>query len=85
MLDANILYPLLEVRLLRMFRELYLICAGLLESVKTLGWVGLLLFIWVYVFAIFTTQMIGNDPTGVYAESYFIEDVRCSSLSASFD
>ena len=46
-----------EVRLLRMFKELWLICAGLMESIKTLGWVGLLLFIWVYIFAIFTTQV----------------------------
>merc|ERR1719456_2118610 len=49
------------VRLLRMFKELALLCMGLLESFKTLFWVGLLMLVWVYVFALFFTKMIGKE------------------------
>ena len=34
---------------------------GLLESFKTLTWVALLALVWVYVFALFFTQMVGKE------------------------
>jgi len=49
------------VRMLRMFKELWLIVHGLLNSMKTLGWVGLLLCCLLYVFAIFLTNQVGQN------------------------
>mmetsp|Transcript_72368 Transcript_72368/g.192930 ORF Transcript_72368/g.192930 Transcript_72368/m.192930 type:complete len:453 (-) Transcript_72368:97-1455(-) len=49
------------IRLLRMFKELWLIVNGLIESMKTLVWVSLLLLLFCYVCAIFTTMQIGQD------------------------
>jgi hypothetical protein len=49
------------VRMLRMFKELWLIVNGLLNSMKTLGWVGLLLGCLLYVFAIFLTNQVGQN------------------------
>jgi len=47
-------------RMLRMFRELWLIVNGLVNSMKTLGWVGLLLVCFLYVCAIFLTTQVGQ-------------------------
>lgn len=59
------------VRMLRMFKELWLIVNGLLNSMKTLGWVGLLLCCLLYVFAIFLTNQVGqNDALYLNKESY---------------
>lgn len=59
------------VRMLRMFKELWLIVNGLLNSMKTLGWVGLLLCCLLYVFAIFLTNQVGqNDEMYLNTESY---------------
>lgn len=59
------------VRMLRMFRELWLIVNGLLNSLKTLGWVGLLLCCLLYVFAIFLTNQVGhNDELYLDKESW---------------
>ncbi|KAF4677932.1 hypothetical protein FOL47_008036 [Perkinsus chesapeaki] len=49
------------VHLLRSFKELWLIINGLLDSLKTLGWVSLLLLLVLYVCGIFTTIQIGQD------------------------
>merc|ERR1719473_1034123 len=49
------------IRLLKMFKELWLVVHGLLESLKTLGWVSLLLVLVLYICAIFTTMLIGQD------------------------
>ncbi len=43
------------MRIMRSFKELWLIVNGLLDSLKTLGWVSLLLVLLLYVCAIFTT------------------------------
>ncbi|KAF4727519.1 hypothetical protein FOZ62_000252, partial [Perkinsus olseni] len=55
------------VHLLRSFKELWLIIMGLVDSLKTLGWVCLLLLLVLYVCGIFTTIQIGQD-TGTYGE-----------------
>merc|ERR1719473_2555744 len=49
------------IRLLKMFKELWLVVHGLLESLKTLGWVSLLLVLFLYICAIFTTMQIGQN------------------------
>merc|ERR1719473_408244 len=49
------------IRLLNMFKELWLVVHGLLESLKTLGWVSLLLVLFLYICAIFTTMQIGQN------------------------
>jgi voltage-gated sodium channel len=59
------------VRMLRMFKELWLIVNGLLNSMKTLGWVGLILCCLLYVFAIFLTNQVGqNDEMYLAKESW---------------
>merc|ERR1719181_873486 len=50
------------VRLLRLFQELWLIVSGLLNSMRTLGWVALLLAMFIYVPAIYLTVAIGQNP-----------------------
>merc|ERR1719359_673114 len=49
------------VRLLKMFQELWLIVSGLLNSMRTLGWVALLLTMFIYVPAIYLTVAIGQN------------------------
>ena len=49
------------VRLLKIFKELWLIIQGILSSVKTIMWVSLLLGMILYVCAIFTVQTIGRS------------------------
>ena len=46
----------------RMFKELWLIVAGLTAAVRTLFWASLFLFLVIFMFAVFATQMIGH-PT----------------------
>lgn len=50
------------VRLLRQFQELWLLVAGLMNSMRTLAWVALLLMIVLYVFGIFLTMFVGQNP-----------------------
>lgn len=57
------------IRLLPRFKELWLIVNGLAHSLKTLGWVSLLLMVTLYFFAIFATQQIGQNDE-IYNE-YF--------------
>lgn len=57
------------IRLLPRFKELWLIVNGLANSLKTLGWVSLLLLVVLYFFAIFTTQQIGQNDE-VWNEYY---------------
>lgn len=69
------------VRMLRMFKELWLIVNGLLNSMKTLGWVGLLLCCLLYVFAIFLTNQVGqNDALYLNKESYDGEDTQVAGF-----
>jgi hypothetical protein len=44
-----------------MFQELWLIVSGLLNSMRTLGWVALLLAMFIYVPAIYLTVAIGQN------------------------
>jgi voltage-gated sodium channel len=48
------------IRLLKMFKELWLVVNGLVESLKTLGWVSILLLLFLYIMAILTTMQIGQ-------------------------
>merc|ERR1719265_2622275 len=54
------------IRLLRAFKQLWLIVKGLLASVKTIFWAFLLLVMIYYVFGIFFTQMIGSNLDAGY-------------------
>lgn len=62
------------VRLVRMFtafRELWLLTGGLMNSVKALSWVGLVIFMLIYVCGIICTAEIGqNDETYAIGPSY---------------
>lgn len=62
------------VRLVRMFsafRELWLLVGGLTNSVKALSWVGLVVFMLIYVCGIICTAEIGqNDETYAIGPSY---------------
>jgi voltage-gated sodium channel len=59
------------VRLLRLFKELWLVASGLFESSKTLCWVALMIIVFLYICAIFTTLVIGKNDA-LY-DPYFIE------------
>jgi len=50
------------IRLLKVFKELWLVVSGLIESMKTLGWVSVLLVLFVYVCGIFLTMQVGHNP-----------------------
>lgn len=49
------------IRLFKVFKELWLVVSGLMESMRTLGWVSILLVLFVYVCGIFTTMQIGHN------------------------
>lgn len=49
------------IRLVQMFKELWLIVVGLRESLKTLGWVCLLLVLFIYMCGIFLTTQVGHN------------------------
>merc|ERR1719160_1583984 len=49
------------VRLLKAFRELWLIIKGIVDSVKTIFWASLLMIILLYICGIFFTKMIGQN------------------------
>eukprot|EP00451_Oxyrrhis_marina_P024937 CAMPEP_0204345394 /NCGR_PEP_ID=MMETSP0469-20131031/26363_1 /ASSEMBLY_ACC=CAM_ASM_000384 /TAXON_ID=2969 /ORGANISM="Oxyrrhis marina" /LENGTH=431 /DNA_ID=CAMNT_0051330829 /DNA_START=22 /DNA_END=1314 /DNA_ORIENTATION=+ len=48
-------------KLMTMFRELWLLMLGLIRSLRTLSWVGILCLIVLYVAGIFATLLIGQD------------------------
>eukprot|EP00747_Dinoflagellata_sp_TGD_P024766 gnl/TRDRNA2_/TRDRNA2_130776_c0_seq1.p1 gnl/TRDRNA2_/TRDRNA2_130776_c0~~gnl/TRDRNA2_/TRDRNA2_130776_c0_seq1.p1 ORF type:complete len:480 (+),score=73.47 gnl/TRDRNA2_/TRDRNA2_130776_c0_seq1:433-1872(+) len=48
-------------RLLRFFNELWLLVAGILDAMRTLVWAWVLIFMIIYVAAVFVTRLIGND------------------------
>jgi len=62
------------VRLVRMFtafRELWLLVGGLINSVKALSWVGVVVFMLIYVCGIICTAEIGqNEETYAIGPSY---------------
>jgi len=59
------------VRLLKIFKELWLVANGLLQSLKTIGWMCVIVFIFLYICAIFTTIWIGHN-SGLYYQ-YFVD------------
>lgn len=62
------------VRFLRIFKELWLIIKGLIDSLKTILWVTIMLFLVLYVFGIFLTRTVGQvRDTDVYAFDDSIE------------
>jgi len=50
-----------NIRGIRMFRELWMIIQGLLDSLRTMGWVALLLFMIVYCVAVVITTTVGHS------------------------
>merc|ERR1719426_71960 len=64
------------LRVFRMFKELWLIVAGLTAAVRTLFWASLFLFLVIFMFAVFATQMIGHptNDDGSYVYDVFDED-----------
>lgn len=67
---ARLLRLIRLLRLLKIFKELWLVASGLIQSLKTLFWIFLLIFVFCYVCAIFTTVWIGHDY--VRYDPYFI-------------
>lgn len=59
------------IRLINMFKELWLIVHGLIQSMRTLGWVCVLLVVTAYTFGIFATQQIGQK-NDIY-NSYYLD------------
>merc|ERR1719240_548985 len=49
------------IRLLNIFKELWLVVSGLMRSIATLAWVSLLGMLLLYVCAILLTQQIGHN------------------------
>jgi len=50
-----------NIRGIRMFRELWMIIQGLLDSLRTMGWVALLLFMIIYCVSVLITTTVGHD------------------------
>lgn len=50
-----------NVRLLHMFRELWMLVKGFIDTLATLFWVGVMLFMIVYVAAILLTILVGHS------------------------
>jgi len=49
------------LRLLKLFKELWLMVSGLLQSLKTLGWICLVALLFCYACAIICTTVIGHN------------------------
>jgi voltage-gated sodium channel len=64
------------LRVFRMFKELWLIVSGLAAAVRTLFWASLFLFLMIFMFAVFATQMIRDayDPAGNHRYDGIFED-----------
>jgi len=61
------------IKLMRSYKKLYLLVTGLIAGLKTLAWVALLMFLTIYMFAIFCVQTIGKNPDfseAVWSEKY---------------
>jgi len=71
-LDTLKLFRLLRlariIKLMRMRRELHVLLEGMLDSVRSMIWVGVLLTVIIYTFAIFCILVLGDsleEPTGL--------------------
>lgn len=64
------------IKLMRSYKKLYLLVCGLVAGLKTLAWVGLLMAITIYMFAIFSVQTIGQSDSfkPEYWESKYEDD-----------
>jgi voltage-gated sodium channel len=58
-----------NIRGIRMFRELWMIIQGLLDSLRTMGWVSLLLFMIVYCISVVLTTTVGQSD---YVKEHWI-------------
>ena len=74
------------VKLLRQFKELYLLVNGMLEQAKTLVWVQVLLLIILYVAGIIFTILIGqnSDPRIQYRGVWSKDDYWGSVTKSMF-
>lgn len=61
------------VRLLKIFKELWLVANGLLQSMKTIGWMCVIVFIFLYICAIFATIWVGHNDAIYY--QYFLNPI----------
>jgi len=59
-----------NIRGIRMFRELWMIVQGLIDSLRTMGWVALLLFMIVYCVAVVLTTTVGHS---VYVREHWTD------------
>ena len=55
------------LKLLHAFPELMLVLEGIVSSLRSLLWVGLLLFVVIYAFSILVVQMVGQPDQGFQA------------------
>merc|ERR1719502_1809787 len=62
-----------NIRGIRMFRELWMIIQGLLDSLRTLGWVGALLFMIVYCVAVVVTTVVGHSD---HAKEHWLDSPK---------
>jgi len=58
-----------NIRGIRMFRELWMIVQGLLDSLRTMGWVALLLLMIVYCVSVVVTTTVGHSE---YVRSHWL-------------
>lgn len=74
------------LRLIKMFRPLVLIASAMTDSICSAIWVGSLVFIIIYVFAIFTTTYIGQADPNLYPGYTSIpEEIEQSEFLQSFN
>eukprot|EP00440_Ansanella_granifera_P004997 gb/GFBE01005417.1/.p1 GENE.gb/GFBE01005417.1/~~gb/GFBE01005417.1/.p1 ORF type:complete len:738 (+),score=175.70 gb/GFBE01005417.1/:1-2214(+) len=57
-------------KLLRMKKEMMAIIEGIIASMQCMVWIGLLMFVVIYTFAIFCCMSFGNNPNEYYGGSY---------------
>merc|ERR1711963_1200107 len=51
-----------NIRLLRMFREIWILVKGMYDVMPTLGWISVLLALATYCTAVYVVMGIGKDP-----------------------
>jgi len=63
-----------QFQLVKLFRELWLIMAGMLDTLKTVVWVVLLLALLLWVFAIMLTILVNDGTVFNYSKVYWKKD-----------
>lgn len=61
------------VRFLKVFKELWLIISGIIDSVKTIFWVSVLLALLLYISALLITQVVGQNEDQ-YSTDFNVEE-----------